>query len=303
MYAEQKSSNAPRKLHSAPTQRQQKCTREIEAAAPTAMRPAPTGQDSGESDRPKETRISKCDPSTWSLTPRRFTNKEALLMRHSSEEEKLAPLGFEPEGSAAATPPCEWPSNFEDLLADSRGFELFSEYLRQENCEILLEFWQACQSFRQMAPTSYHMRASAKAIFQRFVHSRVENALAVRDSTRSKIAQHVNDQLIAADLFEEALSEVTDNMKNNHYSNFLNSNLWKEYGQMDVSGGSPKEFYDQPPYDDRFRGGYLPTLPEEKVLGFDEIEEEQFEYDQVGKSVNGLSCNVRRTNPDENNAR
>ena len=282
-----------------PTQQQAKCTREIEAGqAPTSQRPAPAGQDAVDSERPKASRFSRNDPSACSprMTPRRFTNAETLMKTQGSEEETLAPLGFEPEGSAAASPPCEsWPSNFEDLLADSEGFRLFYAYLQQENCENLLEFWRECDSFRQMAPTSHEMRACAKAIFQRFVHSGAEFALAVRDTTRSKVAQHVNDQPVPADLFDQALSEVIANMKNTHYGKFLNSNLWKKFGQFDISGASPKGIYNRLPFNDRFHSSYLPTLPEEKVLGFDEIEEEQFEFDQLGKSANGLPCNARPT--------
>ncbi|KAJ7362002.1 Axin-1 [Desmophyllum pertusum] len=147
------------------------------------------------------------------------------------------------------------------------------------------------------------MRATAKAIFQKFIFSGSCDALEISEPTRTKIAQHVNDQALDCGLFEEALSEIMANMKNNHYPRFMNTTLYKECIQS--GGESPQGLCERYPNTARFHGGYLPTLPEEKVLGFDEIEDDgdQFEFEQHRKSVKGLSLCGKRSGSDEHNAR
>lgn len=318
MNLEQTLPKGSRKVYYGHRESQQKSTtREIlqagsAADCPTTMRPPPTGEDSNDTERSKGNLLVSMRPDSFlsspRMTPRRFSKKESIAMRGCSgletEEEKLAPLGFEPEGSAASTPQCErWPTSLNDMLMDCHGFNSFYHFLRQENSEILLDFWRASESFKRMAPISHEMRTSAKAIFQKFIFSGSCDALEISDPTRTKIAQHVNDQPVDCGLFEEALSEVMANMKNNHYPRFMNTTLYKECIQS--GGESPKVLCERYSHTSRFHGGYLPTLPEEKVLGFDEIEDDgdQFEFEQHRQSVKGLSHCGKRSGSDEHNAR
>lgn len=282
------------------------------ADCPTTMRPPPTGEDSNDSERSKGNFVAslKSDSlvSSPRMTPRRVSKKESIATRGysglESDEEKLAPMGFEPEGSAASTPQCErWPSTLNDMLIDCQGFKSFYQFLKQENSEILLDFWRASESFKRMAPISHEMRTTAKAIFQKFIFPVSCNALEVSDTTRMKIAQHVNDQPVDCGLFEEAISEILANLKNNHYPRFMNTTLYKECIQS--GGESPQGICERFTHTARFHGGYLPTLPEEKVLGFDEFEDDgdQFEFEQHRKSAKGLSHCAKRSGSDELDAR
>lgn len=281
---------------------------------PTTMRPPPTGEDSNDSERSKGKLGVSSKPESFHsssrMTPGRFSKKEPIPVRGfpglDSDEEMLERVGFEPEGSAASTPQFErWPTSLSDMLMDCQGFNSFYQFLRQENKENLLDFWRAAESFKRMAPISYELRTTAKAIFQKFVFAASSDALEISDTVRNEIAQHINDQSVDCGLFEEALSEIMVNMKNNHYPRFMNTSLYKDCLQS--GGESPKdvslcERYPQTP---RFHCGYLPTLPEEKVLGFDEIEDDgdQFEFEQHRKSVKGLSHCGNRQGSDEHNAR
>lgn len=297
---------------------QKSTTREIlqagssAAECPTTMRPPPTGEDSNDSERSKGNLPASSKPESFlsspRMTPRRFSKKESIAVRGYSglESDELAPLGFEPEGSAASTPQCErWPTSLSDMLMDCQGFNSFYQFLRQENSEILLDFWRASESFKRMAPISPEMRTTAKTIFQKFIFVGSSDAVEISDTTRNKIAQHVNDQPVDCGLFEEALSEIMADMKNNHYPRFLNTSLYKE--SIQSGGESPKDICDRYSHAQtaRFHAGYLPTLPEEKVLGFDEIEDDgdQFEFEQHRKSVKGLSHCSKRSGSDEHNAR
>ena len=313
MDEEQRLPKGPRKVYYAQRESQQKSTRENITAddCPTTMRPPPTGEDSNDTERSKGNlpALAKQDSfvSSPRMTPRRFSNKDSVtLRRHSgqeSDEEKIAPLGFEPEGSAASTPQCErWPMTLYDTLMDCQGFNSFYHYLKEENCEMLLDFWRACESFKRMAPLSFEMRTAAKAIFQKFIYSGSSDALEMAESTRTQIAKHVNDQPVDCNLFEVALSEIIANMRNNHYPRYVNTSFYKECVQ---SGSESPKGFERYPYASRFHGGYLPTLPEEKVLGFDEIEDDgdQFEFEQHRKNAKVLSFCGKRSGSDEHNAR
>lgn len=307
----------PRKVYYGLKESQQKSTtREIlqarssAADCPTTMRPPPTGEDSNDSERSKGKLVASLKSDSFVSSPimtaRRVSKKESTTTQGysglESDEEKLAPLGYEPEGSAASTPQCErWPTSLNDMLMDCQGFDSFYQFLKQENSEILLEFWRASESFKRMAPISHEMRTTAKAIFQKFIFP--ENALEVSNTTRTKIAQHVNDQPMDCGLFEEALSEIMANLKNNHYPRFLNTTFYKECIQS--GGESPQGICERFTHTARFHGGYLPPLPEEKVLGFDEIEDDgvQFEFEQHHNSAKGLPYCAKRSGSDEHNAR
>lgn len=294
---------------------QKSTTREIlqarssAADCPTTMRPPPTGEDSNDCERSKGNLVASLKPDSFisspRMTPRRFSKKESIAIRgYSGLESDEAPLGFEPEGSAASTPQCErWPTSLNDMLMDCQGFNSFYQFLKQENSEIILDFWRASESFKRMAPISHEMRTTAKAIFQKFIFPGSCDALEVSDTTRTKIAQHVNDQPVDCGLFEEAISEIMANMKNNHYPRFMNTTLYKECIQS--GGESPQGLCERYTHTARFHGGYLPTLPEEKVLGFDEIEDDgdQFEFEQHRKSAKGFSHCAKGSGSDELNAR
>lgn len=298
---------------------QKSSTREIlqvgsATQCPTSVRPPPTGEDSKDTERSKGTMLASFKQESFlaspRMTPRRFSKKNSIAVHgHSgleSDEEKLAPLGFEPEGSAASTPQCErWPTSLSDVLTDCQGFICFYQFLRQENSEILLDFWKACVCFKRMAPTSPETRTTAKAIFQKFISAGSCDVLEIRECTKNKIAQHINDQPVDCELFEEALSEIMAYLKNDHYPRFMNTSLYKECVQS--GGESPKDICDRfPQQTARFHGGYLPTLPEEKVLGFQEIEDggDRFEFEQHrNKSLRRLSRCGKKSGSDERNAR
>lgn len=280
---------------------------------PTSIRPPPTGEDSKDSDRSKGNLPASLKQESFlaspRMTPRRVSKKESITVRgHSgleSDEEKIAPLGFEPEGSVASSPQCErWPTSLSNMLMDCQGFSSFYQFLRQENSEIILDFWRASESFKRMAPTSPEMRTTAKAIFQKFICAGSYDVLEISDSTIGKIAQHVNDHPVDCELFEEALSEIMADLKNNHFPRFMNSTLYKECVQSGVE--SPRDICDRfTQQTARFHAGYLPTLPEEKVLGFEEIEDDgdRFEFEHRNKSVKGLSHCGKKSGSDEHNAR
>lgn len=101
---------------------------------------------------PKMGDPSSYTPSSSSATPRRPD----------------LDLGYEPEGSASPTPPyLKWAESLHSLLDDREGTQLFKNFLCQEGCADLLDFWFACSGFRK---TSQEKRAKlAKAIYRKYI--------------------------------------------------------------------------------------------------------------------------------------
>ena len=288
MENEQRVSIDPHNLCTALIRQQQKSTREIDEL-PMNMRPAPAGSEDLAETHPSKGIATSSNKHELiygpSLTPRRVMNKQSLNsggFAHSSDEDKLAPLGFEPEGIETCTPPIErWSSDLVDMLNDTDGFNLFYGYLKDKNCQILLDFWNECEEFKRMAPTSPQKQcAAAKAIFQKFFQSKYYPLLEIRDVARCKIAQQVNDSVVDCHLFDEALSMTLANLKNNHYSSFL------DFAQ--ASCDSPKGLYDRHCVG-KFRGSYLPPLLEEKELGLGDIEEDNYKEQSKCSGHSGIS--------------
>lgn len=293
MENEQRSSIDPHKLSLALIHQQQKSTREIDSSAssefPMNMRPAPAGsEDSAETLLAKQQSAFSNKPEHFhgpSLTPRRLMNKQLInshAFAHGSDEDKLAPLGFEPEGIETCTPPVErWSSDLLDTLNTAEGFKLFYNYLQGKNCQILLEFWNDCEEYKRMAPTSPQVRsAAANAILQKYYQSKNYPLLEIRDATRSKISQQMNDSVVDCHLFDEALSMALSNMKNNYYPSFL------------AGFDSPKGLYDRHCVG-KFHSGYLPPLLEEKELGLGDIEEDNFEQKSTRQTGIGGKTEVQ----------
>lgn len=286
MENEQKDSTDTPNLCTALIHQQQKSTREIDSSMndlSVNMRPAPAGSEDSTESLPGKGMppiSGKTELSCGAvLTPRRLVNKQSLNSHgftHSSEEDKLAPLGFEPEGIETFTPPVErWSSDLLDMLNDTDGFKLFYDFLKAKNCEILLDFWQDCEEFKRLTPAPPQMLTkAAKDIFQKFFQSKSYPLLEIRDAAKSKIAQQVNDSTLDCHLFDEALSMALASLKNDHYPAFLDS---AEAG-FDSHGG----IYDRRSAG-KFQGSYLPPLLEEKELGLGDIEEDNFEFDQQTK--------------------
>lgn len=283
-------------------------TREAVSDLCSMPRPPPTGEDSSEADRTKEGLINSSKLESYEcpsprLTPRRYTSKDlpAMCCGVSGEDDKLAPLGFEPEGEAVSTPTFQESTSscFTDLLNDSEGSFVFYQYLRRVSGHILMDFCRACEDFRGMVPTSPQTLSAAKTIFQQFILTRETcEQLGIKTTTRSKIAELVSIQPVDPLLYDEAYTQVVANMKNLHYKSFLNSNFYKEFTATQSESKIVNDGYNR-----RFQGGYLPTLPEEKVLGFADEEVEDFEFEQHCKSGKGLYLGSNMSSSDERNAR
>ncbi|XP_061882574.1 axin-1-like [Entelurus aequoreus] len=198
-------------------------------------------------------------------------------------------LGYEPEGSASPTPPyLKWAESLHSLLDDQEGIQLFRNFLCQEGCADLLDFWFACSGFRK---TSQEKRAKlAKAIYRKYI---VDGSgivsRQIKPATKSFIRDCVGKPHPDPAMFEQAQTEIQAMMEENTYPLFLKSDLYLEYTRS--GGESPKlNPSDQSPSSGPAKPlpGCLPTLTEDEEwrCGGSAIEAEE-EKDECGDTPAG----------------
>ncbi|GFN86855.1 axin-1 [Plakobranchus ocellatus] len=195
------------------------------------------------------------------------------------DSEEVAPLGFEPEGSAANSPPysengtpphLKWAENLGYLLDDSEGVELFKDFMEHEweGGSEELQFWFACQGLKRKLGSGSldgNIIDIQKAIYKRYVRS--DKVKCISKDVKKEIAQKLsNKSAIDGCIFNAAQEEVEDSMRNVTYPAFLRSDYYVQYVQN--YGDSPKSSQSSGSNSARpvSQSGLLPVLHEDKEL-------------------------------------
>ncbi|XP_028317233.1 axin-1-like [Gouania willdenowi] len=257
-----------------------------------APRPPVPGEEGSDVDLPIQSVNAR--PTTHSQTlgyPAPSSSKMGDLSGYMPSSSSATPrrsdldLGYEPEGSASPTPPyLKWAESLHSLLDDQEGIQLFRNFLCQEGCADLLDFWFACSGFRK---TNQDKKAKlAKAIYRKYI---VDGSgivsRQIKAATKSFIRDCVGKTHPDPAMFEQAQTEIQAMMEENTYPLFLKSDLYLEYTR--TGGESPKPNpSDQSPSSGQTKTvpGYLPTLTEDEEWrcgggggGEREVEEEKDE--------------------------
>ena len=184
-----------------------------------------------------------------SVTPRRSNLDHMCTLTHGShclKDDFDAPLGFEPEGSAANSPPftenstspsyLKWAENLNFLLEDSDGVKLYKQFLDQMECSEILDFWFACRGLKLLDSTNEKRIAElSRVIYKRFIRA---DKLSLGSSFTKPIAECLKSGKASQTIFDHAQAKVELNMRENTYPEFLGSMLYLHYVQ--AGGESPK---------------------------------------------------------------
>ncbi|RVE69500.1 hypothetical protein OJAV_G00078380 [Oryzias javanicus] len=179
----------------------------------------------------------------------------------------------EPEGSASPDSPLSrWTKSLHTLLGDQDGAFLFRTFLEREKCVDTLDFWYACNGFRQMDLKDTKTHRAAKAIYKRYIENDSVVAKLLKPATKTFIRDSVKKQHTDSAMFDQAQTEIQTNMEENAYQMFLTSDIYLDYVR---TGG------ENPGYPSlKVVCGYLPTLNEE----------EEWSCDFKAKALAGLSA-------------
>lgn len=148
------------------------------------------------------------------------------------------------------------------LLGDQDGAYLFRTFLEREKCVDTLDFWFACNGFRQMNLKDTKTLRVAKAIYKRYIENNSIVSKQLKPATRTYIRDGVKRQQIESIMFDQAQTEIQSMMEENAYQMFLTSDIYLEYVR---SGGENTAYMSNGGLGSlKVVCGYLPTLNEEE---------------------------------------
>ncbi|XP_062264356.1 axin-2 isoform X1 [Platichthys flesus] len=189
----------------------------------------------------------------------------------------------EPEGSASPDSPLSrWTKSLHSLLGDQDGAFLFRTFLERQKCVDTLDFWFACNGFRQMDLKDTKTHRVAKAIYKRYIENNSIVAKQLKPATKTYIRDNIKKQHVDSAMFDQAQTEIQTNMEENAYQMFLTSDIYLEYVRS--GGENPNHVNSNGLGDLKVVCGYLPTLNEE----------EEWSCDFKAKALVGLSAKVNR---------
>ncbi|XP_008841425.1 axin-2 isoform X2 [Nannospalax galili] len=169
----------------------------------------------------------------------------------------------EPEGRASPDSPLtRWTKSLHSLLGDQDGAYLFRTFLEREKCVDTLDFWFACNGFRQMNLKDTKTLRVAKAIYKRYIENNSIVSKQLKPATKTYIRDGIKKQQIDSIMFDQAQTEIQAVMEENAYQMFLTSDIYLEYVR---SGGENTAYMSNGGLGSlKVLCGYLPTLNEEE---------------------------------------
>lgn len=193
----------------------------------------------------------------------------------------------EPEGSASPDSPlARWTKSLHSLLGDQDGAYLFRTFLEREKCVDTLDFWFACNGFRQMDLNDTKTLRVAKVIYKRYIENNSIVSKQLKPATKTYIRDTIKKQQIDSIMFDQAQTEIQTVMEENAYQMFLTSDVYLEYVR---SGGENPAYVNSNGLGSlQVDCGYLPTLNEEEEWSCADFK------DKLLPSVIGLSSKMLR---------
>ncbi|XP_061702779.1 axin-2-like isoform X2 [Syngnathoides biaculeatus] len=174
----------------------------------------------------------------------------------------------EPEGSASPDSPLSrWTKSLHSLLGDQDGALLFRTFLEAEKCGDALDFWFACNGFRQMDLKDTKTQRVAKAIYKRYIENDGVVAERLKPATKTFIRDNIKKQHVDSAMFDQAQTEIQTDMEENAYRLFLSSDVFVKFVRS--GGENPNHVNADGLSDLRLVCGYLPTLNEEEEWALD----------------------------------
>lgn len=241
---------------------------------------------------PGEEGETKCyNPCKLALMRLKDTVKSAVKVAPPGSAARRDEDGLgEPEGSASPDSPlARWTKSLLSLLGDQDGAQLFRSFLEREKCVDTLDFWFACNGFRQMDLKDTKTHRVAKAIYKRYIENHSVVAKQLKPATKTFIRDSVKRQQIDSSMFDQAQTEIQTAMEENAYQLFLSSDIYLEYvrsGCENGAHGSPDGLGSL-----KLVCGYLPTLNEEEEWSCSDFKAKAL------ASMVGLSAKALRAAP------
>ncbi|XP_051980367.1 regulator of G-protein signaling 2 [Xyrauchen texanus] len=119
----------------------------------------------------------------------------------------------------------QWAQSLDNLLSSKSGITAFQVFMKSEYCEENIEFWVACEEFRQIKSRSKR-RSRAKQIHEEFVRDDSPKQINLDHQTKESVLQCLLFPTKSS--FKAAQARVYFLMENNSYPRFLESEFYHE---------------------------------------------------------------------------
>ncbi|XP_067089629.1 axin-2 [Osmerus mordax] len=239
---------------------------------------------------PGEEGEAPCYPGKFAMMRPQGTTKSVLFASPGSSARRNEDGLGEPEGSASPDSPlARWTKSLHSLLGDQDGAHLFRTFLEREKCVDTVDFWFACNGFRQMDLKDTKTQRVAKAIYKRYIENSSIVAKQLKPATKTFIRDNIKKQQIDSAMFDQAQTEIQATMEENAYQMFLISDIYLEYvrtGAENQSHANPNGLGSL-----KLVCGYLPTLNEEEEWSCNDFKGKAL-ASVVGLSAKALKATV-----------
>ncbi|KAI2663636.1 Regulator of G-protein signaling 4 [Labeo rohita] len=121
----------------------------------------------------------------------------------------------------------KWKTSFNNLIKNEDGRKAFTSFLQSEYSQENIEFWEACEDFKQTSVDM--MNVKARKIFERYVEADSPSEVNLDSATRELTRKNLEKS--DASCFEEAQSKIFTLMEKDSYRRFLKSKLFQELSQ------------------------------------------------------------------------
>lgn len=119
----------------------------------------------------------------------------------------------------------QWAQSFDTLLSHKYGKAAFYIFLKSEFCEENIEFWTACEDFRNHK-SQKELVSKASSIYEEFIKSEAPKEINLDFHTKNAIIQSLHEPTVTS--FLAAQRKVYSLMENNSYPRFIHSDIYKE---------------------------------------------------------------------------
>ncbi|XP_029452432.1 regulator of G-protein signaling 17 isoform X2 [Rhinatrema bivittatum] len=128
-----------------------------------------------------------------------------------------------------------WSQNFDQMMKNPAGRNLFREFLRTEYSEENLLFWLACEDLKHEQNKKV-IEEKARLIYEDYISILSPKEVSLDSRVREVINRNLLDP--SPHMYEDAQLQIYTLMHRDSFPRFLNSNIYKALDQSTVGSSS-----------------------------------------------------------------
>ncbi|XP_060890317.1 regulator of G-protein signaling 4 isoform X2 [Labrus mixtus] len=165
-------------------------------------------------------------PATCLKSAKDIKHKISFLLDQKQAKGKIANAAAAKRVPSAAEGE-KWKESFSNVMSSELGRSVFTSFLRSEFSQENMDFWVACEDYKNTDPSKFTTRA--KQIYQQFVKADAPNEVNLDAATRDLTKQQLENACPCC--FDEAQKMIYTLMEKDSYRRFLNAQLMRDLCQ------------------------------------------------------------------------